>query len=64
MARKCERCDGCGNVANTRNGEPWTEWSTLPPGSDLAVRAGIVRPVSCPSCGGSGEATAPTEAPR
>lgn len=52
---KCKRCDGCGQIANSTDGEPWTAWKLLPPGSDIAVRLGIVRPVTCPACNGSGE---------
>lgn len=47
---KCSTCDGCGQVANTDDREPWTAWEDLPPGSDLAVRLGLVRPVPCPDC--------------
>lgn len=49
---KCRRCDGCGKIANSENGEPWTQWASLPPGSDLAVRMGIVAPIPCPDCCG------------
>lgn len=52
---KCERCDGCGRVANSEDAEPWTVWESMPPGSDLAVRLGLVRPVPCPECKGTGE---------
>jgi len=50
--KKCTRCDGCGQVADSDSGEPWTAWASLPPGSDLAVRMGIVKPVPCPECKG------------
>jgi hypothetical protein len=50
----CKRCEGCGKVANDANGSPWTAWAELPPGSDMAVRLGIVKPTVCPDCGGSG----------
>lgn len=53
---KCGRCDGCGRIADSDSGEPWTAWAELPPGSDIAVRLGIVKPIPCPSCGGSGVA--------
>lgn len=51
---KCQRCDGCGRIADSDDGEPWTVWANLPPGSDLAVRMGIVNPIDCPACGGTG----------
>lgn len=50
----CQKCDGCGQIADSEDGEPWTAWSSLPPGSDLAVRMGLVNPIECPVCGGSG----------
>jgi hypothetical protein len=52
---KCQRCDGCGKIANTEDGEPWTAWTSLPFSSAAAVVAGIVKPITCPDCGGSGQ---------
>ena len=52
----CPTCQGCGKVANSNDGEPWTVWEKLSPGADLAVRAGIIYAVTCPRCGGSGSA--------
>ena len=49
-AANCKRCGGCGLIADTDEGEPWTAWSELPPGADLAVRIGAVSPVPCPAC--------------
>lgn len=46
----CSRCGGYGQVADTDDEEPWTAWADLPPGSDLAVRLGVVKPKPCPSC--------------
>lgn len=54
---KCDRCDGCGQIAcneEGEKGEPWSAWEELPPGSDLAVKLGLVWPIPCPTCGGSG----------
>lgn len=51
-AAPCGTCEGCGQVADTLEQEPWTAWESLPPGSDMAVRMGLVLPVPCPSCGG------------
>ena len=51
---KCMTCDGCGKVANDDEGTPWTYWAELPPGADIAVRLGIVKPQTCPACGGDG----------
>jgi len=54
---RCDRCAGCGKIANSDSGEPWTYWEELPEESKLAVRMGIVAPIRCPACGGSGEPT-------
>ncbi|ANN16224.1 hypothetical protein SD37_11610 [Amycolatopsis orientalis] len=54
MRKTCSRCLGEGKIANTDDGEPWSAWATLPPGSDLAVRMGFVRPIDCPDCEGHG----------
>lgn len=47
----CERCEGCGMVANSADGEPWTHWERLPEAAKVAVRLGLVRPIACPDCG-------------
>lgn len=51
---KCTRCDGCGKIANSTDGEPWSQWANLPPGADIAVRLGVVKPLPCPLCHGTG----------
>lgn len=50
----CRRCLGWKRIANSDDGESWKYWAGLSPGADLAVRMGIVRPVECPKCGGTG----------
>ena len=60
MPDKCRKCDGCGQVANTNRQEPWTAWTELPVRS--AALAGLVRPIPCPECGGTGEAEAEAQA--
>lgn len=52
--KACPKCDGCGRVANTDDEESWSQWASLPPGSNAAVVAGIVKPKLCDTCGGSG----------
>ena len=54
LEAKCRKCQGDGKVANTDDQEPWSAWESLPPGSDIAVQMGLVRPITCPVCGGSG----------
>jgi DnaJ-class molecular chaperone len=51
----CRRCRGCGQIANSDDGEPWTFWAELPAPSNLAVQLGIVRPIPCPDCKGTGQ---------
>lgn len=52
---KCPKCNGEGKVANSIDQEPWSAWANLPPGSDLAVVVGLVKPIECPRCKGTGE---------
>lgn len=52
--KKCQRCDGCGKIADSDDGEPWSVWTSMPLQSSIAVLAGIVRPLPCPKCSGSG----------
>lgn len=56
--RKCDRCQGCGKIANDDDGTPWSYWAELEPPANLAVTAGIVKPVTCDKCGGSGKLAA------
>lgn len=50
----CPRCEGCGHIADTDDGEPWSFWLDLPLRSAAAVTLGLVRPIDCPSCNGVG----------
>jgi len=52
---ECSMCAGCGQVADDDDGTPWKYWADLPPGSDLAVRMGLVKPQTCPGCEGTGQ---------
>lgn len=51
----CSKCEGCGKVANSDDQEPWTYWENLPLKTAMAVTLGLVQPVDCPLCGGSGK---------
>lgn len=53
---KCSKCDGCGKVANTDDQEPWSAWMNLPLQSSAAVVMGLVRPIDCLACKGTGKA--------
>lgn len=48
----CPKCDGCGLIADSDDGEAWTLWASLPPGSNAAVVMGIVKPIPRPKCSG------------
>jgi len=50
----CKACDGCGEIADTEEGEAWWAWKTLPPVSQFAVTIGAVKPIPCPECKGTG----------
>lgn len=51
----CSKCAGCGKVANDDDQTPWKYWDDMPEESKMAIRMGIVKPVTCPKCGGSGK---------
>jgi hypothetical protein len=55
---KCPACDGCGQVANTNDREPWIAWENLPVKSAIAVVLGIVKPIQCMRCIGTGVVSA------
>lgn len=54
LQHKCDACDGCGRVANDEDQTPWVAWQQLPIQSAIAVALGLVRPITCPRCAGSG----------
>jgi C4-type Zn-finger protein len=55
MSIECPTCAGCGKIANDDEGTPWKYWAELPSPSNLAVTLGIVVPLPCPVCGGTGK---------
>lgn len=52
--KKCDACDGCGQVATDEERTPWSWWLELPLKASQAVLLGIVKPVTCEDCGGKG----------
>ena len=50
----CERCDGCGYIADDEDACPWKSWMDLPLCSAVAVTLGLVKPIDCPECKGTG----------
>lgn len=57
-SRTCHLCEGCGQLADTDDREPWTAWTSLPVASAHAILLGLVKPVTCDECDGSGEVSA------
>lgn len=57
----CPRCRGCGKIADSEEGEAWIYWLPpyLEPPANIAVVAGIVKPITCPDCGGDGKMVIP-----
>jgi hypothetical protein len=45
---------GCGKIANDDDRSPWTYWERLRPPANIAVQLGIVVPLRCEECGGTG----------
>lgn len=52
---ECSKCAGCGRIANDEEGTPWKYWEELPIKSAAAVIMGIVKPLTCPDCKGTGQ---------
>ena len=52
---KCYKCAGCGKIANDKDETPWKYWEELPSQSAVAIKMGLVAPIECPVCKGSGE---------
>lgn len=55
VERECPDCAGCGQVASGDDRTPWKDWLALPLGSSLAVLLGVVRPLQCQRCAGTGK---------
>jgi transposase len=55
----CPQCEGSGQVANDDEGTPWQHWLDLPLHSASAVLLGVVRPITCPTCNGTGRVSVP-----
>jgi hypothetical protein len=53
---ECQTCAGCGQVANDDDRTPWKHWLELPLASSGSVLLGLVKPIECPDCGGTGVA--------
>jgi len=51
----CPTCEGCGRVADDGDQTSWSLWENIPLGSSAAVAHGLVKPMTCPTCGGTGK---------
>lgn len=51
----CRHCLGWKKIANSTDGESWKYWAELPSPENLAVVIGVVFPVDCPRCQGTGK---------
>ena len=50
----CKQCLGWGKVANSDDQESWKYWAELKPPENLAIQLGVVKPIQCPRCNGTG----------
>jgi hypothetical protein len=50
----CPKCLGSKRIANDDDQASWKHWAELPPPANLAVQLGIVYPIECPVCSGTG----------
>lgn len=50
----CQKCLGWKKIANDDDQLSWKHWAELPPPSNIAVQMGLVFPIDCPRCQGSG----------
>lgn len=55
----CRGCLGSGKVANDDEGAPWPVWEAMVPPTNIAVSLGLVQPVKCERCGGTGRSDRP-----
>jgi hypothetical protein len=51
----CQKCLGWKQIANDDDQTSWKDWAELPPPSNIAVQLGLVFPIDCPRCQGSGK---------
>lgn len=52
-ADACGRCLGWKMVDNGEM-QSWKHWAELPQRSAVAIQLGLVRPIECPDCKGTG----------
>lgn len=50
----CQRCLGWKRIDDGDEGGSWKYWAELPAQSAIAIQMGIVKPIECPRCHGTG----------
>ena len=50
----CQQCIGWKRIANDDEQLSWKHWAELSPPSNIAVQLGLVFPIECPRCKGTG----------
>jgi hypothetical protein len=51
----CKKCLGWKRIADDDEQTSWKHWAELPPPSNIAVLLGLVHPIVCPRCNGTGK---------
>lgn len=51
---QCTRCLGWKRIDDGDDGGSWKYWAELVPPQNIAVQLGLVRPIECPHCMGTG----------
>lgn len=50
----CQTCLGWKRVDDSE-GCSWKYWAELRPPANVSVQMGLVKPIECPDCGGTGQ---------
>lgn len=50
----CKKCLGWKRIDDGDEGLSWKYWAELPSPSNIAIQMGIVKPIECPRCHGTG----------